>query len=79
MNKKSIVIKQFYSKSKNNDDLNIGCANWRKVLSNFHVLEKPLVFEGAEFTTCEHAFHAAKGLAFMQNFNANIAVMYIYV
>ena len=28
---------QFYSKSKDVDDLGLGMAGWRKVLSNFHM------------------------------------------
>eukprot|EP00122_Pirum_gemmata_P016562 Pgem_evm1s15485 len=56
----SCIVKQFYSKSKDVDDLNIGIPNWRKVISNFYVLTNPICFQGALFKSCEHAFHAAK-------------------
>ena len=48
----------FYSKSKDVDDLGLGRADWRKVLSNFHPCE--LAMEGRRYASVEHAFHAAK-------------------
>ena len=48
----------FYSKSKDVDDLGLGRADWRKVLSNFHACEIEL--EGRRYASVEHAFHAAK-------------------
>ena len=52
------AVAQFYSKSKDIDDLGCGRADWRRVLSNFH----PCVIEveGAKYASVEHAFHAAK-------------------
>jgi predicted NAD-dependent protein-ADP-ribosyltransferase YbiA (DUF1768 family) len=34
--------------------------DWRKVLSNFYVCEKPFEFDGKHFNSAEHAFHYAK-------------------
>jgi len=48
----------FYSKSKDIDDLGLGRADWRKVLSNFHPVE--LNVDGRRYPSVEHAFHAAK-------------------
>jgi predicted NAD-dependent protein-ADP-ribosyltransferase YbiA (DUF1768 family) len=52
------TVKKFFSKSKKEDDLGIGCPDWRKVLSNFY----PIKFEiqGRWYASVEHAFHAAK-------------------
>jgi len=52
------AVAQFYSKSKDADDLGLGRPDWRRVLSNFHQVE--LVVEGRTFSSVEHAFHAAK-------------------
>jgi len=51
-------VKQFYSKSRDDDDLGIGIKDWRKRLSNFW----PCVIEvnGRNYPSVEHAFHAAK-------------------
>ena len=51
-------VKQFYSKSKDDDDLGLGLKDWRKRLSNFW----PCVIEidGRKYPSVEHAFHAAK-------------------
>ena len=49
---------QFYSKSKDDDTLQIGN---RKQLSNFTSVPGGLVFEGKSFETVEHAYQAKKG------------------
>eukprot|EP01063_Lacrimia_lanifica_P032085 TRINITY_DN5417_c0_g2_i1.p2 TRINITY_DN5417_c0_g2~~TRINITY_DN5417_c0_g2_i1.p2 ORF type:complete len:221 (+),score=58.11 TRINITY_DN5417_c0_g2_i1:1975-2637(+) len=49
---------QFYSKSKDVDDLGSGGADWRKRLSNFWPCE--VAVEGAAYPSVEHAFHALK-------------------
>merc|ERR1719231_1892886 len=53
-------IVQFYSKSKDSDDLGLGIPDWRKRLSNFW----PCVIEvdGRRYPSIEHCFHAAKAL-----------------
>jgi predicted NAD-dependent protein-ADP-ribosyltransferase YbiA (DUF1768 family) len=52
-------IAQFYSKSKDADDLGLGIPDWRKVLSNFHIVTiEP--HPGRYYASVEHAFHAAK-------------------
>lgn len=61
---------QFYSKSKDSDDLCIGMPNWRKILSNFYSLrpedrgrevgEKGVVLDGRYFPSIEHYFQSAK-------------------
>ena len=53
-------VLQFYSKSKDQDDLSLGLRDWRKRLSNFW----PCVIEvdGKRYPSVEHAFHAAKAL-----------------
>lgn len=49
---------QFYSKSKDVDDLGLGMAGWRKVLSNFHM--GVISVNGKKYPSVEHYFHAAK-------------------
>ena len=64
-------IVQFYSKSKDEDDLghlgygskiDLSIPNWRKVLSNFYPSEITLRSENTTYTypSVEHAFQAAK-------------------
>ena len=52
------IVLQFYSKSKNMDDLQLNIKDWRKRLSNFW----PCVIEidGRKYPSVEHAFQAAK-------------------
>eukprot|EP00933_Yihiella_yeosuensis_P032906 TRINITY_DN26588_c0_g1_i2.p1 TRINITY_DN26588_c0_g1~~TRINITY_DN26588_c0_g1_i2.p1 ORF type:complete len:305 (-),score=66.32 TRINITY_DN26588_c0_g1_i2:394-1308(-) len=58
---KAGTVFQFYSKSKDSDDLHIAMPSWRKVLSNFHPV-KPVeaAFDGHKFPTVEHYYQAAK-------------------
>jgi predicted NAD-dependent protein-ADP-ribosyltransferase YbiA (DUF1768 family) len=49
---------QFYSKSKDVDDLGLGLPNWRKILSNFYACE--ICIDERRYASVEHAFHAAK-------------------
>ena len=51
-------VKQFYSKSKDDDDLGLGLKDWRKRLSNFWPCV--IVINGRKYRSVEHAFHAAK-------------------
>lgn len=51
------TVVQFYSKSKDKDNLN-GITNWRKKLSNFWPSE--IIYEGETYPSVEHAFAAAK-------------------
>ena len=55
-----MIVAQFYSKSKDADDLELGLPNWRKILSNFHPVT--LVVDGREYPSVEHYFHAAKAM-----------------
>ena len=54
----SIRVLQFYSKSKDADDLGIGLKDWRKRLSNFHSCK--IEIDGRCYPSVEHAFHASK-------------------
>jgi len=63
------VVVQFYSKSKDVDDLgtlgegpveSLGIPNWRKVLSNFHLIN--VTIKGKAYPSVEHYFHAAKAM-----------------
>lgn len=51
-------ILQFYSKSKDMDDLGLGVCDWRKRLSNFWPCK--IQIDGHAYPSVEHAFHAAK-------------------
>lgn len=51
-------VVQFYSKSKERDDVQGIDKNWRKILSNFCTRE--LTIDGHTYSSAEHAFHAAK-------------------
>lgn len=53
-------VLQFYSKSKDADDLSLGIPDWRKRLSNFWPCK--IEVEGKLYPSVEHAFHAAKAL-----------------
>ena len=64
------AVAQFYSKSKDVDDLGLGRADWRKVLSNFHACEIEL--EGRRYSSVEHAFHAAKARCFHDSDRQNL-------
>lgn len=58
-------VLQFYSKSKDVDDLHLKIPNWRKILSNFYMHPIRITYEdGIERTypSVEHAFQAAKYL-----------------
>lgn len=52
------AVAQFYSKSRDADDLGCGRADWRRVLSNFYPVE--IEVGGCKYASVEHAFHAAK-------------------
>lgn len=58
---KACSLLQFYSKSKDIDDLpSLGIADWRKRLSNFWPCE--IDVGGKKYPSVEHAFHALKAL-----------------
>jgi len=56
----SARIVQFYSKSKDEDDLGLGIKDWRKRLSNFWPCT--ITVAGKRYASIEHYFHAAKAL-----------------
>ena len=56
--KRGMRVVQFYSKSKERNDLPGVGDDWRKTLSNFY--PSKITIDGATYPTCEHAFHAAK-------------------
>jgi predicted NAD-dependent protein-ADP-ribosyltransferase YbiA (DUF1768 family) len=49
------MIKFFYSKSRDDDDLQLGIKDWRKVLSNFYIYDK-----NDRFPSIEHEFQYLK-------------------
>lgn len=54
------IVKLFYSKSKDIDDLKLNIPNWRKILSNFHNII--ITVDGKKYPSVEHYFQAAKSL-----------------
>ena len=65
-------IVQFYSKSKDADDLNISIPDWRKRLSNFWPCQVEVA--GRSYPSVEHAFHGGSvdraGPCFRTNVNS---------
>jgi ribA/ribD-fused uncharacterized protein len=55
-----MAIYQFYSKSADCDDFQLGLPGWRKMLSNFAVVPEGITVKGRRFPTVEHAFQGAK-------------------
>ena len=53
-------VLQFYSMSRDADDLHLGLPAWRKTLSNFCEIAEGLVADGARFRSVEHYFQGAK-------------------
>ena len=53
-------ILQFFSKSKDEDDLLLGLPSWRKRLSNFALVPGGITVDGLRFPSVEHAFQASK-------------------
>lgn len=51
-------VKQFYSKSKDEDDLNIDIPDWRKHLSNFYPVM--IKFNNKIYPSVEHLFQSEK-------------------
>jgi len=66
-------IFQFYSSSKDKDDLSLGLPGWRKHLSNFAEVPGGITVDGLLFPSVENAFQGEKYLctdtpAFIHNF-----------
>jgi predicted NAD-dependent protein-ADP-ribosyltransferase YbiA (DUF1768 family) len=58
-----VRVCQFYSASRDSDDLFLGFESWRKYLSNFAAVPGGgVAYDGRLYPTIEHAFHAAKYL-----------------
>ena len=60
LKKEKFKILQFYSKSKDSDDINCGYKNWRKILSNFHETENGIVYNGHKYKSIEAIYQGMK-------------------
>ena len=60
MNKPSLPVVQFYSRSRDKDDIGCSVPNWRKRLSTMYIPDNPIIIDGKKWNSIEGWFQANK-------------------